>query len=192
MYELIDAHHSVRQIYTQQLLQRGDIGPDEEKQLETDFRARLDTAFAETHASDDAVEVSIPQTGSDLAEPTDTVVTSVALDVLDPSSTASRLPEGFAANQSWNARSSPAAPSSTAEIDWALPRRSPTVAGAAAPPCASPGKTLAQHLQPTPQCARRPAERAQYGRSTTSSDTQAPFMVYDTAPPVRRATSVRY
>ena len=69
MYGLIDAHHSVRAIYTQQLLQRGDITEDDQGQLEADFRARLDTAFSETHvvdqtpAGDDAEESRTGVTG---------------------------------------------------------------------------------------------------------------------------------
>ncbi len=50
MYELIDEHHPVRALYTQQLVQRGDITDDDEQAVEYDFKARLDRAFEETHA----------------------------------------------------------------------------------------------------------------------------------------------
>jgi 2-oxoglutarate dehydrogenase E1 component len=50
MYQLIDSHPSVRELYTQQLVQRGDISVDDEKAGEFDFKARLDRAFEETHA----------------------------------------------------------------------------------------------------------------------------------------------
>ena len=100
MYELIDAHHSVRAIYTQQLLKRGDIGPEEEQQLEADFRARLDTAFVETHAAGDAVELVLSPVGSDLEEPRDTVVTAVDLDVLNVVVDGlTRVPDEFTANR---------------------------------------------------------------------------------------------
>ena len=49
MYELIDAHPSVRALYTQQLVQRGDITLDDEQAVEYDFKVRLDRAFEETH-----------------------------------------------------------------------------------------------------------------------------------------------
>ena len=52
MYRLIQEHPSVGTIYRQQLVQRGDITPDDEAALEADFRARLDHAFAATHAGD--------------------------------------------------------------------------------------------------------------------------------------------
>ncbi len=50
MYELIDEHLPVRTLYTQQLVQRGDITLDDEQAVEYDFKARLDRAFEETHA----------------------------------------------------------------------------------------------------------------------------------------------
>ncbi len=50
MYELIDEHLPVRALYTQQLVQRGDITLDDEQAVEYDFKARLDRAFEETHA----------------------------------------------------------------------------------------------------------------------------------------------
>jgi 2-oxoglutarate dehydrogenase E1 component len=45
MYELIDEHPSVRELFTQQLVQRGDITVDDEQGVEYDFKARLDRAF---------------------------------------------------------------------------------------------------------------------------------------------------
>jgi 2-oxoglutarate dehydrogenase E1 component len=85
MYALIDAHPSVRTIYTRALVQRGDITEDEERDVEAAFRARLDQAFAETHAGHD--------TGEELADGLDLggapdrgdspVVTAVARPVLE-------------------------------------------------------------------------------------------------------------
>jgi multifunctional 2-oxoglutarate metabolism enzyme len=64
MYELIQGHPSVRELYTQQLLQRGDLDLDDEQAVEFDFKARLERAFEETHAShagddisDDGIEI---------------------------------------------------------------------------------------------------------------------------------------
>jgi 2-oxoglutarate dehydrogenase E1 component len=51
MYELIDAHPSPRTSYRDQLVRRGDLSAEECEALTEDFKARLDTAFAETHPS---------------------------------------------------------------------------------------------------------------------------------------------
>ena len=48
MYELIDAHPSVRELYTQQLVHRGDLSLDDEQARRADFQSRLDRAFEET------------------------------------------------------------------------------------------------------------------------------------------------
>jgi 2-oxoglutarate decarboxylase len=49
MYALIDAHPSVRERYTEQLVQRGDLTAAECDAAVADFRGRLDRAFEETH-----------------------------------------------------------------------------------------------------------------------------------------------
>ncbi len=51
MYALIDDHQPVRDLYSQHLLQRGDITPDEQHALDADFKAQLDRAFAQTQSS---------------------------------------------------------------------------------------------------------------------------------------------
>jgi multifunctional 2-oxoglutarate metabolism enzyme len=51
MYELIEAHPSVRTRYTDQLVRRGDMDMAEAEQVLDDFKTRLDAAFAETHPS---------------------------------------------------------------------------------------------------------------------------------------------
>jgi 2-oxoglutarate dehydrogenase E1 component len=103
MYELIDALPSVRALYTHQLLQRGDIGPDDERRLEVDFRARLDHAFAETQTAGagDATGATNGATerDSEFAQPDDTVPTAVAVEVLERVVDGlTHIPEGFAAN----------------------------------------------------------------------------------------------
>ena len=50
MYNLIEAKRSVRTLYTEALVGRGDITPDEFEAAQTDFQSRLEEAFAETHA----------------------------------------------------------------------------------------------------------------------------------------------
>ncbi len=50
MYNLIEAKRSVRTLYTESLVGRGDITPEEFEAAQTDFQHRLEEAFAETHA----------------------------------------------------------------------------------------------------------------------------------------------
>jgi 2-oxoglutarate dehydrogenase E1 component len=71
MYELIDAHPSVRELYTHQLVQRGDISTDDEQAVEYDFKVRLDRAFEETQAgrvaaaAEDDDDAGLSLTGAD-------------------------------------------------------------------------------------------------------------------------------
>ena len=50
MYNLIEAKRSVRTLYTESLVGRGDITPEEFENAQKDFQDRLEEAFAETHA----------------------------------------------------------------------------------------------------------------------------------------------
>ncbi len=51
MYNLIEAKRSVRRLYTEALIGRGDITEDEATQLLRDYQERLERVFAETHAA---------------------------------------------------------------------------------------------------------------------------------------------
>ncbi|GAA1341603.1 multifunctional oxoglutarate decarboxylase/oxoglutarate dehydrogenase thiamine pyrophosphate-binding subunit/dihydrolipoyllysine-residue succinyltransferase subunit [Arthrobacter roseus] len=51
MYNLIDAKRSVRKLYTEGLIGRGDISEDEAAQALRDYQERLERVFAETHAA---------------------------------------------------------------------------------------------------------------------------------------------
>ena len=57
MYNLIEAKRSVRKLYTEALVGRGDITQEEYDNAHRDFQDRLERAFAETHAAQTA---SIP------------------------------------------------------------------------------------------------------------------------------------
>src|SRR5690606_6613811 len=48
---LSEAKRSVRTLYTEALVGRGDISPEEFEQAQRDFQDRLERAFAETHAA---------------------------------------------------------------------------------------------------------------------------------------------
>jgi 2-oxoglutarate decarboxylase len=61
MYDLIDAKRSVRKLYTEALIGRGDIGIDEAEAALRDYRARLEEAFAETKDSAPPRLSSLPQ-----------------------------------------------------------------------------------------------------------------------------------
>ena len=51
MYNLIEAKRSVRTLYTEALVGRGDITEEEYEQAHRDFQDRLERAFTETHAA---------------------------------------------------------------------------------------------------------------------------------------------
>ena len=127
MYELIDAHPSVRELYTQQLVQRGDITPDDEQAVEFDFKARLDRALEETHAgrtgtADDDDDAGLSIDDDDLPPVDDPVATAVPGDLLlRVADGLTRWPEGFQVNPKLERQ---LAARHTAfdhgEIDWAL------------------------------------------------------------------------
>ena len=52
MTNLIEAKRSVRRLYTESLVGRGDITEEEYEQAKRDFQNRLEIAFAETHAAE--------------------------------------------------------------------------------------------------------------------------------------------
>ncbi|GAA1841099.1 multifunctional oxoglutarate decarboxylase/oxoglutarate dehydrogenase thiamine pyrophosphate-binding subunit/dihydrolipoyllysine-residue succinyltransferase subunit [Agromyces salentinus] len=61
MYNLIEAKRSVRKLYTEALVGRGDITEAEYEEAHRDFQDRLERAFAETHAAQTG---SIPIVGA--------------------------------------------------------------------------------------------------------------------------------
>ncbi len=84
MYALITSRASVRELYTQQLVAKGDLTPEECEAARADFRARLEHAFEETHEPHDT---GIEDLGLTLDEPEVAVEnapvrTAVAADVL--------------------------------------------------------------------------------------------------------------
>ncbi len=70
MTNLIEAKRSVRRLYTESLVGRGDITEDEYEKAKQDFQNRLEIAFAETHAA---------ETGSSGIVNTDTGTVDVAV-----------------------------------------------------------------------------------------------------------------
>ena len=62
MYNLIEAKRSVRTLYTEALVGRGDITEEEYEAAHKDFQERLEGAFAQTHAAQTG---TIPIIGAD-------------------------------------------------------------------------------------------------------------------------------
>ncbi|TKV29747.1 multifunctional oxoglutarate decarboxylase/oxoglutarate dehydrogenase thiamine pyrophosphate-binding subunit/dihydrolipoyllysine-residue succinyltransferase subunit [Arthrobacter sp. NamB2] len=72
MYNLIEAKRSVRKLYTEALIGRGDITQEEAEQALRDYQERLERVFAETHAAQTSpipVVTKDPQAVSDLERP---------------------------------------------------------------------------------------------------------------------------
>ncbi len=69
MYNLIEAKRSVRTLYTEALVGRGDITQEEYEASHQDFQDRLERAFAETHAAQTGSMPIVTGTVADLEKP---------------------------------------------------------------------------------------------------------------------------
>ena len=84
MYNLIEAKRSVRQLYTEALVGRGDITQEEFDEAHRDFQDRLERAFAETHAAqtesipivDESTAAGLGRPGADPEDAAGTLETS--------------------------------------------------------------------------------------------------------------------
>ena len=65
MTNLIEAKRSVRRLYTESLVGRGDITEDEYDQAKQDFQNRLEVAFADTHAAETGTNPVVTADASD-------------------------------------------------------------------------------------------------------------------------------
>ncbi|HEX7834794.1 MAG TPA: multifunctional oxoglutarate decarboxylase/oxoglutarate dehydrogenase thiamine pyrophosphate-binding subunit/dihydrolipoyllysine-residue succinyltransferase subunit, partial [Pseudolysinimonas sp.] len=65
MYNLIEAKRSVRTLYTEALVGRGDITEEEYEAAHRDFQDRLERAFAETHAAQTGAMPIVAQESTD-------------------------------------------------------------------------------------------------------------------------------
>jgi 2-oxoglutarate dehydrogenase E1 component len=94
MYDLIDAKRSVRKLYTEALIGRGDITVEEAEQALKDFRDQLERVFHETR--DSAETPHQPQVS---IEPVPEVETAISPELLKQVvDTQLNLPDGFAAH----------------------------------------------------------------------------------------------
>ncbi|MDT0183271.1 multifunctional oxoglutarate decarboxylase/oxoglutarate dehydrogenase thiamine pyrophosphate-binding subunit/dihydrolipoyllysine-residue succinyltransferase subunit [Microbacterium sp. ARD31] len=97
MTNLIEAKRSVRRLYTEALVGRGDITEEEYEQAKRDFQDRLEIAFAETHAAETGAS-AVVEPDDDAAEPAvgEPETTGVSRDVVEAIGDAFvNKPEGF-------------------------------------------------------------------------------------------------
>ena len=186
MYEVIGKRRSVRKLYTELLVNRGDLTLEEAEQALEDFRARLEAAFEETHARARAAAAAVR---SHRVAPDDR--DADALDTGVPRERARRgsstrsttFPDGFelhpklAAHPRQPAQGVRRRPRSTGR--W--PRRSRSARCCSrARRCASPARTRgAARSASATRCSSTTAPKPSTRRSRTSATTPAPFMIYD-------------
>ena len=96
MTNLIEAKRSVRRLYTESLIGRGDITQEEYEQAKADFQGRLEVAFAETHAAETgALPIADPD-ASDEPVAGEPETTGVSIEVVQSIGDAFvNKPEGF-------------------------------------------------------------------------------------------------
>jgi 2-oxoglutarate dehydrogenase E1 component len=96
MTNLIEAKRSVRRLYTEALVGRGDITEEEYEKAKQDFQNRLEIAFAETHAAETGSSpVVVPDAATQpvTGEPETTGVSREAINLIGD--TFVNKPEGF-------------------------------------------------------------------------------------------------
>ncbi|HMK62455.1 MAG TPA: multifunctional oxoglutarate decarboxylase/oxoglutarate dehydrogenase thiamine pyrophosphate-binding subunit/dihydrolipoyllysine-residue succinyltransferase subunit [Acidimicrobiales bacterium] len=121
MYALIDAHRSVRKLYTESLVRRGDITLEEAERALEDFQSRLQLALDETRQSSPPQPTSLPPAATpDLSPPAPP--TGVARDELERLAEAAvAVPHGFTMHpkllRQFGQRAQMVA---QGEVDWSL------------------------------------------------------------------------
>ena len=185
MYEVIGERRSVRKLYTEQLVNRGDLTLEEAEQALEDFRARLEAAFDETHdVGARPSRAGRPPSRAASAAPSH-VDTGVPRERLEHDRRRAhdvprRLPR--------RTRSSSAS-SATArtefdgdQVDWALAE---ALAFGSLLLEGTPVRLAGQDTrrgtfsQRHARARRPPRPSTSTRRSRTSADDQAPFMIYD-------------
>ncbi len=81
MYNLIEAKRSVRTLYAENLVGRGDITQDEYDQAQTNFLSLLETAFADTHAAQTGAMPEVSSSGTHSASAIQAHPESTGVDV---------------------------------------------------------------------------------------------------------------
>ncbi|WP_020525036.1 multifunctional oxoglutarate decarboxylase/oxoglutarate dehydrogenase thiamine pyrophosphate-binding subunit/dihydrolipoyllysine-residue succinyltransferase subunit [Catelliglobosispora koreensis] len=94
MYSIIDAKRSVRKLYTEELIGRGDITVEQAEEALRDYQNQLETVFKATR--DSANGISSRLTRAREAEPEPVVATAIPADLVAKIGAAhTALPEGF-------------------------------------------------------------------------------------------------
>ncbi|WP_233159415.1 multifunctional oxoglutarate decarboxylase/oxoglutarate dehydrogenase thiamine pyrophosphate-binding subunit/dihydrolipoyllysine-residue succinyltransferase subunit [Pseudonocardia sp. MH-G8] len=102
MYDIIDAKRSVRKIYTESLIGRGDITMEEAEHALKDFSNQLEHVFNEVRELEKTAPAPSPSVEKEQSVPTD-LDTSVSLEVVHRIGDAHvELPEGFNVHQRVN------------------------------------------------------------------------------------------
>jgi 2-oxoglutarate decarboxylase len=99
MYDIIDAKRSVRKLYTESLIGRGDIGVEDAEHALKDFSNQLEHVFNEVRELEKTPPAPSPSVEREQSVPTD-LDTSVSLEVVHRIGDAHvELPEGFTVHQ---------------------------------------------------------------------------------------------
>ena len=99
MYDIIDAKRSVRKIYTESLIGRGDISMEEAEHALRDFSNQLEHVFNEVRELEKSVPVPSPSVEQEQSIPAD-LDTSVSIEVVHRIGDAHvEVPEGFTVHQ---------------------------------------------------------------------------------------------
>src|SRR5581483_6247713 len=121
MYERIESRRSVRKLYTEALINRGELSLDEAEKALDDFQARLQSALDETRSSAPPKMTSLPEFTPPVAIPA-SAATGVPRDVLDRIEHAlHNAPEGFTVHPKLAKQlDTHAQMYAGGEVDWAL------------------------------------------------------------------------
>ncbi|MDP9407760.1 MAG: multifunctional oxoglutarate decarboxylase/oxoglutarate dehydrogenase thiamine pyrophosphate-binding subunit/dihydrolipoyllysine-residue succinyltransferase subunit, partial [Actinomycetota bacterium] len=93
MYDLIDKKRSVRKIYTENLIGRGDITLPEAEEALKDYQGQLEKVFADTRNPGQAPDIAPPAQKTDLSAPVETAISQEVMKRIADSQVS--LPEGF-------------------------------------------------------------------------------------------------
>src|SRR5207245_6416166 len=84
MYDLIDAKRSVRKIYTESLIGRGDITVEEAEAALRDYQEQLERVFAETRDVSSAAPEAAPEERPEQPDPHTAITTEVLKRIGEP------------------------------------------------------------------------------------------------------------
>jgi 2-oxoglutarate dehydrogenase E1 component len=121
MYAIIDAKRSVRKLYTETLVRRGDISLDEAEQALSDFQNRLQVALDETRSAAPPAPTTLPRPAEPPEPPVAGPTGVPGAELEDLARAAVAVPEGFTIHpklaRQFGQRAEVVA---AGEVDWAL------------------------------------------------------------------------